>query len=163
MIERGIGAAFAKSPMHIASGVPTSVASYFMRVSSIASRCCGCLLEMHTDSHHSYVGGYGLIHDSDPVSKVIRRELSIGVSQSDGTSFPASETVGPNGLIAQTGLIDSIGLAEGQPTRGAELSFENLLKQAFQLGVLIVAAKAEADGRVKSVEAPGAFVLEPSM
>ena len=69
MIERGIGTAVAKSPMLIASGGPASVASYFMRVSGIASRCCSCLLEMHTDSHHSYVGGYGLIHDFDPVSK----------------------------------------------------------------------------------------------
>ena len=97
MIERGIGTAVAKSPMLIASGGPASVASYFMRVSGIASRCCSCLLEMHTDSHHSYVGGYGLIPDSDPVSKVIRRELSIGVSQSDRTWFPALKPGGPNG------------------------------------------------------------------
>ena len=117
----------------------------------------------YISTHHSYVRGYALIHDSDAVSKVIRRELSIGVSQSDGTSFPASDTGGQMGLIAQTGLIDSIGLAEGQPTRGAELSFENLLKQAFQLGVLIVAAKAKADRWVECIEAPGAFVLEPSM
>ena len=121
MIERGIGTAVAKSPMLIASGGPASVASYFMRVSGIASRCCSCLLEMHTDSHHSYVGGYGLIRDSDPVSKVIRRELSIGVSQSDRTWFPALN------LAGQTGLIDNPGFAERQPMGAARLSFENLL------------------------------------
>jgi hypothetical protein len=163
MIERGIGTAVAKSPMHIASGGPTSVASYFMRVSGIASRCYSCLIEIHTDSHHSYVRGYGLIHDSDALSKVIRRGLSIGVSQLDGTSFRLQRLAGQMGLIAQTGLIDSIGLAEGQPTRGAELSLENLLKQAFQLGVLIIAAKAKADRWVESIEPSGAFVLVPSM
>jgi hypothetical protein len=76
---------------------------------------------MHTDSHHSYVGGYELIRDSDPVSKVIRRELSIGVSQSDRTWFPALN------LAGQTGLIDNPGFAERQPMRAARLSFENLL------------------------------------
>ena len=97
MIERGIGTAVAKSPMHIASGGPTSVASYFMRVSGIASRCYSCLVEIHTDSHHSYVREYGLIHDSDALSKVVRRGLSIGVSQLDGTAIPASETGGQTG------------------------------------------------------------------
>jgi len=83
MIDREIGAPVAKSPMHIASGGPTSATPCFMRVSGIASRCCSRLIEIHTDSRHSQVGGYRLIHDSDPVSKVIRRGLSIGVLQSD--------------------------------------------------------------------------------
>jgi hypothetical protein len=51
-----------------------------MRVWGIASRCYIRLVEIHTDSHRSYVVGYE-IHDSDAVSKVILRELSIGVFQ----------------------------------------------------------------------------------
>ena len=97
MIERGIGAAVAKSPMHIASGGPTSAASCVMRVSGIASRCYIRLVEIHTDSNHSYVGRYELIHDSGPVSKVIRRELSIGVLQSDRTSFPFQSLMAKSG------------------------------------------------------------------
>src|SRR5205814_9142013 len=83
MIEREIGAPVAKSPMHIASGGPTSATPCFMRVSGIASRCCSRLIELHTDSRHSQVGGYRLIHDPDQVSKVIRRGLCIGLLLSD--------------------------------------------------------------------------------
>jgi hypothetical protein len=123
MIERETGAPVAKSPMHIASGGPPSAASCFMRVSGIASRRYGRLVEIHTDSHHSYVGGYGLIHNYDPVSKLIRRELSIGVFPTDRTSLRASEPGRPNGANR---LIESLGLAERQPMRGADLSFDNL-------------------------------------
>jgi hypothetical protein len=88
MMERGIGAAVAKSPIHIASGSPTSAAWCFMRVPGIASRYYVRLIEIHTDSHLLYVGGHELIHDSDPTSKVIRRELSIGVLQLDRNIVP---------------------------------------------------------------------------
>src|SRR5690349_2308373 len=98
MIEREIGAAVAKSPMHMASGRPTSTISCFMRVSGVASRCHSRLLEIDADPHHSYAGGCGLIHDSDPVSKVIRRKLSIDVLQSDKASLPGSAPGGPNGV-----------------------------------------------------------------
>ena len=65
-----------------------------------------------------------MIHDSDPVSKVIRRELSIGVSQSDRTWFPALN------LAGQTGLIDNPGFAERQP-----------IKEAFAAGAYDFMAK----------------------
>lgn len=154
MIGRGIGAAVAKSPMGTASRSPRC----FMPVSGMASRYYVYSIEIHTGSHHSCVGGYELIHDSDPASKVIRRKLSIGIPRLDGSSLPASASWRP-----QTGLIDSPGLAEWQPVSGADLSFDNLLEKMFQFGVLIVAAKTQTDRRVEPFEAAGAFVLEPSL
>ena len=77
------------------------------------------MVEIHTDSHIR-VGGYELIHDSDPLSKVIQRELSIGVLQSDRHHCPLQS------LAGQTRLIDSPGFAERQPMRGADLFFEKL-------------------------------------
>ena len=121
MIERGIGAAVAKSPMHIASGGPTSAASCFIRVSAIAARELRPRGRNTYRLAYSYVGGYELIHDSDPVSKVIRRELSIGVLQFARHHCPLQS------LAGQTRLIDSPGLAERQPMRGADLFFEKLL------------------------------------
>ena len=163
MTRRGIGTAVAKSPMDTASGSPTSAVWCFMPVSGIASRCYVWSIEIQAGSDHSYVGGHESIHDSEPASKVIRRELSIGIPQLDGMSFPALRLGRPNGANCQTGLIDSPGLTEWQPVRCAGLSFDNLLEKTFQLGVLIVAAKAQADRRVESIEAAGAFVLEPSL
>src|SRR5437868_15482131 len=75
MIDREIGAPVAKSPMHIASGGPTSATPCFMRVSGIASRCLRRLIEIHTDSRQSQVDGYRLIHDSDPVASEDRSGL----------------------------------------------------------------------------------------
>src|ERR1700751_1751822 len=85
MIGRGIGAAVAKSPMGTANRSPRC----FMPVPGIASQYYVCSIEIHTGSHHSCVGGYELIHDSDPASKVIQRELNIGIPKLDGSSLPA--------------------------------------------------------------------------
>ena len=98
-----------------------------------------------------------LIHDSDPASKVIRRGLSISVLQLDGTSCLLHIPGGPSRLI------DRPGFPERQSMSCADLCFDNLLEEAFQLGVLIVAAKAQADRGIEPFEAAGAFILEPSL
>jgi hypothetical protein len=79
------------------------------------------VVEIHTDSHIRMSEGTELIHDSDPVSKVIRRELSIGLLQSDRHHCPLRS------LADQTRLIGDPGFAERQPVRGADLFFEKLL------------------------------------
>jgi hypothetical protein len=79
------------------------------------------VVEIHTDSHIRVSEGHELIHDSDPVSKVIRRELSIGVLQSDRHHCPLQS------LAVQTRLIDRPGFAERQPMRGVDLFFDKLL------------------------------------
>lgn len=45
----------------------------------------------------------------------------------------------------------------------AHPTFENFLKKAFELIILIVTAKTKADRRAQSLEAADAFVLQPSL
>src|SRR5271165_6914761 len=89
IIERGIGVVAAKSPMQLASGSPACAASCLIRVPRLASRSYTSPGRNHAGSRHSDMEPCGLgvrlerklIHDLDAVSKVIRRELRIGVMQ----------------------------------------------------------------------------------